>query len=183
MSNGREASCFAKQWLTAMALALRPVDPDRALALLDESARARHRARTSGKRSAIAEFFRGLVLFTRRRYADAATALRRALVGIHDMGNRRGMLNVLSGVAGVADRTGRSETAAALLAGLRAARDEFATARLRERAPRRGADRANISTNARGDRDVAQQLRPLDIEATIDLALATLDEIAADGQT
>ena len=165
-------------WLTGMALALLPVDPDRSLALLEESAEL---ATRENLREAVgtAEFFRGLVLFTRRRYADAATALRRALVGYHDMGNRRGMLNVLSGVSGLADRAGRPETAAVLLAGLRAARDEYeipgsanerhAEERIEEHLQRRP-----------GHRDAAHQVRRLDIEATIDLALDTLDDIAAD---
>ena len=114
-----------QQWLAGTALALISVDPDRALALLEESVEL---ATAANLRDAVAtcEFFRGLVLFTRRRYGQAATAWRRALVAFHDVGNRRGMTNVLSGVAGLTDRAGRSETAAALLAGLRAARDEFA---------------------------------------------------------
>ena len=95
------------------------------------------------------------------------------------MGNRAGMLNVLSAVTGVADRTGRPETAAVLLAGLRAARDEYqlpgsanerhAEARIEEHLQRRP-----------GHPDAAHQIRRLDIEATIDLALDTLDDIAAD---
>ncbi len=167
-----------QQWLTCMAVALRPVDPDRSLAIFEESVELATRANLQ-EAVAIAEFLRGLVLFTRRRYAEAATALRRALVGNHDMGNRRGMLNVLSGVAGVADRAGRPETAAVLLAGLRAARDEFGlpgSANERHAEQRIG---EHLSQREGAD-GVAHQARPLDIEATIDLALGTLDEIAAD---
>jgi predicted ATPase len=166
-----------QQWLTATAVALRPVDLDRSLALLDESVELA--TRENVREADSIEFFRGLMLFARRRYADAATALRRALVGDHDMGNRLGMLNVLSVVTGVADRTGRPETAAALLAGLRAAREEYqlpgsanerhAEARIEEHLQRRP-----------GHDHVAHQVRRLDIEATIDLALDTLDDIAAD---
>jgi tetratricopeptide (TPR) repeat protein len=166
-----------QQWLTATAVALRTVDLDRALALLDESVELA--TRENLREAGTIEFFRGLMLFARHRYADAATALRRALVGDHDTGNRLGMLNVLSAVTGVAERTGRPETAAALLAGLRAARDEYqlpgsanerhAEARIEEHLQRRP-----------GHQDAAHQIRRLDIEATIDLALDTLDVIAAD---
>ena len=167
-----------QQWLTAMALALRPVDPEGSLALFEDSVALATSANLQ-EATAIAEFLRGLVFFTRRRYADAATALRRALVGNHDMGNRRGILNVLSGVAGVADRTGRPETAAALLAGLRAARDEYelpGSANERHAEQRIG---EHLSHREGGD-EVMQQPRPLGTEATIDLALGVLDEIAAD---
>ena len=95
------------------------------------------------------------------------------------MGNRRGMLNVLSGVSGLADRSGRPQTAAVLLAGLRAARDEFGlpgSANERHAEQRIG---EHLSQREGAD-DVVHQARPLDIEATIDLALNTLDEIAAE---
>ena len=55
-------------------------------------------ARTSANRSPPPSSSAVSCSSARRRYADAATAWRRALVGYHDMGNRRGMLNVLSGV-------------------------------------------------------------------------------------
>ena len=81
---------------------------------------------------------------------------------------------------GLADRTGRPETAAVLLAGLRAARDEYG---LPGSANERHAEQ-RIEEHlqpARGQPTV-RRIRPdrLDIEATIDLALDTLDEIAAD---
>jgi tetratricopeptide (TPR) repeat protein len=164
-------------WLIGMAITLRSLDPDRALALLDESIALAPRENV--REAVQSEFFRGLVLFARGRYADAATALRRALVGSHDMGNRLSMLNVLSAVTGVAERTDRSEAAAVLLAGLRAARREYqvpgsanerhAETRIEEHLQRR-----------LSDPNAAQQIRRLDIEATIDLALDTLDDIAAD---
>ena len=90
------------------------------------------------------------------------------------------MLNVLSAVAGVADRTGRPETAAALLAGLRAARNEY---QLPGSANERHAEAdgsRSISQRRLSDPDAVRQTRRLDIEATIDLALDTLDDIAAD---
>ena len=130
--------------------------------------------------SGSAQFWRGLVLFTRRDSPGAAAALRAALVVFHDFGNRRGMTNVLSGVVGLVLRTGRAEPAAALLGGLRAARDEFA---LRGSANERHAEQ-RIEQLLRNSRAAAGALdgRPLDLEATIDLALVALDEIAADGQ-
>ena len=172
------STALRQMWLQAMALALLPLDRRRALALLDEALDARDRA-TLREGIAIAQFWRGIVLFTRRDYADAAVALRRALVAFHDRGNRRGMTNVLSGVTGLADRTGRSEAAALLLAGLRAARDQFG---LRGSANERYAEQ-RIEEHLRdrvGPGGDALQTRRLDIEATIDLALATLDDIAAE---
>ena len=166
-----------QQWLSAMALALRPVDPDGSLALFEESVELATRANLR-EAVAIAEFLRGLVLFTRRRYAERATAMRRALVGNHDMGNRRGMLNVLSGVTGLADRAGRPETAAVLYAGLRAARDEY---ELPGSANERYAEeRMAEHIQRRPGHQDAHHVRRLDIEATVDLALDTLDDIAAD---
>ncbi len=165
-----------QQWLLGMALALRAVDPDRSLTLLEEAAELVARA---SLRDSVAnvEFFRGLELFTGRRYGDAATTLRRALVGFHDMGNRRGMLNVLSAVTGMANRTGRPEAATALLAGLRAARDEYG---LPGSAIERGAEeRIEEHLHHVGSDGVAHHFRSLDIEATIDLALNTLNDIAA----
>ncbi len=163
--------------LSGTALALLPVDRDRALALLDEAVEL---ATGADLREGVAmnEFWRGIVFFAQRRYTEAAAAWRRSLVGYHDAGNRRGITNVLSGVCGLADRASRPETAAALLAGLRAARAEF---RLPGSANKRDAEqrieehlRQRVGTDA-----VAQRSRPLDIEATIDLALDTLTEIAA----
>jgi hypothetical protein len=161
-----------------MALALLPLDRARALTLLDESLDVATRENLR-EGLAVAEFWRGIVLFTRRSYADAAAAWRQALVANHDRGNRRGMTNVLSGVTGLADRTGRSEAAVLLLAGLRAARDKFG---LRGSANERYAEqRIDAHLRARTGTDgAALESRQLDIEATIDLALDTLDEIAAD---
>ena len=167
-----------QQWLSAMALALRPVDPEGSLALFEESVELATRANLR-EAVAIAEFLRSLVLFTRRRYAESATAMRRALVGNHDMGNRRGMLNVLSGVTGLADRAGRPETAAVLFAGTASGPRRVRTSRLRERALRRGEDRGTSPTPT-GPRRCGHHVRRLDIEATVDLALDTLDDIAAD---
>jgi len=175
----RTGSVVLRQtWLYATALALLRVDRDRALALLDEAVEL---ATDSNLRDAIAtsEFFRGLALFTGRAYGDAATAFRRALVGNHDAGNRRGTTNVLSGVAGLADRTGRHETAGVLLAGLRAARAEYGIA---GSANERHAEQRIEEHLRERSTSIGSVLdgRPLDPEATIDLALVTLDDIAAD---
>jgi predicted ATPase/class 3 adenylate cyclase len=165
-------------WLAGTATALLPVDPQRSLAMLDESVEL---ATRENLRESLAtwEFWRGIVLFTRRGYEDAATAWRRALVGFHDGGNRRGITNVLSCVAGLASRTGRSETAVLLLAGLRAARVEYG---IRGSANERHAEqRIEEQLSQRvGRESPVDSVRRLDIEATIDLALSTLDEIAAD---
>ena len=169
-----------QRWLEGMAVALRPVDRDRSLALLEEAVELATRENLRAP-MATSEFFRGLVLFSRRAYADAATAWRRALVANHDMGSRRGMLNVLSCVSGLAERTGRPQPAAVLLAGLRAARDEFGL--LGSANERHAEQRIGEHLSQRDGADgVVHQARPLDIEATIDLALGTLDEIAADAR-
>ena len=108
-----------------------------------------------------------------------AAAWRRALVVNHDRGNRRGMTNVLSCVTGLADRAGRSQDAALLLEGLRAARDEFG---LRGSANERYAEQ-RIEEHLRertGFESAALGARLGGVEATIDLALDTLNEIAAD---
>ena len=91
------------------------------------------------------------------------------------------MTNVLSGVSGLADRTGRPETAGVLLAGLRAARDEFG---LPGSANERYAEQriGEHLSHREGSEGAVHRSRPLDIEATIDLALGTLDEIAADAR-
>jgi predicted ATPase/class 3 adenylate cyclase len=166
-----------QMWLQGMALALLPLDRDRALTLLDEAFDLATRENLQ-EGVATAAFWRGIVLFTRHGYADAAAAWRRALVAYHDRGNRRGMTNVLSGVTGLAERTGRSEAAVLLLVGLRAAREEFG---LRGSANERYAEqRIEERLRARTGTAVALAGRHLGIEATIDLALDTLDEIAAD---
>ena len=114
-------------------MAVLPVDPERALALLDDvvllatGANSRHGLAT-------AEFYRGLVLFTRRRTRTPPTALRQALIGYHEQGNRRGMLNVLSG----RDRSRRP---------YRATRDRRRTARRPPRSPRR-LRRSRLGTRA-----------------------------------
>jgi hypothetical protein len=172
------SDALRQMWLSATAMALHPVDRGRALELLDESVELASRANLRDG-AATSEFWRGLVLFTQRRYADSATAWRRALVGFHDLGNRRGMTNTLSGVSGVALRTGRAETAAVLLAGLRAARAEYG---IKGSANERHAE-LRIEEQLReraGIGDAVLHARPPDIEATIDLALSTLDEIADD---
>ena len=167
-----------QMWRQGMAVALLPVDPDRSLTLLDEA--AEHASRENLREIlATAEFWRGIVLFVRRRYADAATAWRRALVGYHDLGNRRGITNVLSGVTGLTGRTGRPETAVILLAGLRAARAEYG---IPGSANERQAEQRIEEHLSQGDgrESPVHSVLPLDVEATIDLALATLDEIGAD---
>jgi hypothetical protein len=154
-----------------------PVDRKRALTLLDESFDLATREDLP-EGVAITEFWRGIVLFTRRSYADAAAAWRRALVANHDRGNRRGMTNVLSCVTGLADRTGRPEAAALLLASLRAARDEFG---LHGSENERYAEhRVEEHLRARAGTDGAGlEGRKLDVESTVDLAVEILDQIAA----
>jgi predicted ATPase/class 3 adenylate cyclase len=173
---GSEA--LRQMWLQGIAMALLPIDRDLALTLLDEALDIATRA-NSQDGVTTTEFWRGLVLFTRRRYADSAAAWRRALVVSHDRGDRRGMTNVLSGVTGLADRTGRSYDAALLLTGLRAARAEFG---LRGSANERHAEQ-RIEEHLReraGIGSAALDVRQLDIEATIDLALNTLSDIATE---
>jgi tetratricopeptide (TPR) repeat protein len=166
-----------QMWLQGMAIALLPIDPDRSLTLLDEAAEQATRENLQ-EILATAEFWRGIVLFVRRRYADAATAWRRALVGYHDLGNRRGITNVLSGVTGLTGRTGRPETAVVLLAGLRAARAEYGIPGSANE--RQAEKRIEEHLSQRGGRESpVHSVLPFDIEATIDLALATLDEIGA----
>ena len=168
-----------QQWLQAAAIAIAPVDRDRALVMLDEAVDL---ATLASVRDGIAtaEFWRGGVFFSGRDYIASAGAWRRSLVVFHDRGNRRGVTNALSGVVGLVLRTGRAETAAALLGGLRASRDQFA---LRGSAPERHAEQ-RIEELLRLDAATAGVLdrRPLDLEVTIDLALSTLDEIVAEGQ-
>jgi predicted ATPase/class 3 adenylate cyclase len=168
-----------QMWLQAMAIARLPVDRERAMALLDEALELATRASLHDG-IGTTQFWRGLAWFTRRDHPAAAAAWRRALVVFHDGGNRRGMTNVLSGVVGLVLRTGRANTATKLLGGLHAARDEFA---LRGSANERHAEqRIEELLRAIPETAGAREARPLDIEATIDLALATLDEIVADGQ-
>jgi hypothetical protein len=176
----RSGSVAMRQmWLQATAAALAPVDRERALAMLAEAVEL---ATLAGLWDGVAtaQFWRGGVLFAGRNLPAAADAWRRGLVISHDRGNRRGVTNMLSGIVGLVLRTGRTGTAAALLAGLRAARDEF---RLRGSAIERQAEQ-RIEELLRADAGASAVLGgpPLDIEATIDLALATLEEIAAGGQ-
>jgi hypothetical protein len=172
------SDALRQMWLQGVAVALLPVDRDRALELLDDALAVGTRENLQ-EGVATTEFWRGIVLFTVRRYADAAIAWRRSLLIHHDRGNRRGMTNVLSGVAGLADRTGRSQAAALLLEGLRAARDEFG---LRGSANERYAERRieeHLRERATSEGSAFRAKR-LGVEATIDLALDVLDEIAGD---
>ena len=128
---------------------------------------------------AIAEFLRGLVLFTRsslRRMGgrDAASARRQPRHGQPPRHAQRAL-----GRHGPGRPRGRSEAAAALLRGTASGPRRVRTSRLRERALRRGEDRQNTSNADRATR-MRHHVRRLDIEATIDLALDTLDDIAAD---
>jgi hypothetical protein len=175
------SDALRQMWLQATAAALFVVDPDRALAFLDEALDITTRENLP-EGVGTTEFWRGILFFTRRRYADSAAAWRHALVVFHDRGNRRGMTNVLSGVTGLVDRTGRSEDAALLLTGLRAARDEFG---LPGSANERAAEQ-RIEEHLRervGSGQVTLGGRQLDVEGTIDLALDTLNQICADAST
>ena len=88
------------------------------------------------------------------------------------------MLNVLSGVTGLADRAGRPEATAALYAGLQAARAEYGLPGSANERYAEGRMAQHIQRRP-GHQDVHHVRRP-DIEATVDLALDTLDDIAAD---
>jgi predicted ATPase/class 3 adenylate cyclase len=164
--------------LTASAIALGPIDLDRSLSMLATSSEMADVEHFS-EGLAQSEFFRGLALFRSRRYAEAATALRRALVGNHDAGNRRGMSNVLSAVVGVAERTGRSRAAAQLLDGLLAARREYLLpgSEFERRAEATLGARLGVVVQSS---HASTGSGALDLEATIDVALDTLDDIALD---
>jgi predicted ATPase/class 3 adenylate cyclase len=168
----RTGSGFLWQLLLGgIALAVMPIDPDYALALLDERLEIGTRANL-GLAVADTEFFRGVVFFMRRLYPETAAAYRRSLVAHHDVGNRRGMLMVVSGTVGLASRCEAPEAAARMLEGLRAAREmyEIPGSAMEQDAERTLA--ARVSSRDQGQR--------LDLESTIDLALDTLDHIAAE---
>jgi predicted ATPase/class 3 adenylate cyclase len=164
-------------WLGGMALALITVDPDRALALLDERLDLTTRAHLAIS-IPDADFFRGVVFFMRRRYPETATAWRRALVGHHDLGNRRGTLMVLTAAVGLANRCGTPDATARLLDGVRAARAryEIPGSAIEQDAERTLAARVNSGPGPA----TRHQVQRLDLEATIDLALDTLDHVAAE---
>ena len=114
-----------QQWLTAMALALRPVDPERVAGTASKTPSSSPPAPTSGKRWPSPSSFAvscsspAVATPTRRpRCGERSSATTTWATG-------EACSTCSPGVAGVADRTGRPETAAALLAGLRAARDEY----------------------------------------------------------
>jgi predicted ATPase/class 3 adenylate cyclase len=175
------SDALRQMWLQGAAVALLPVDAARALAFLDEALNIATRENLQDG-VATTEFWRGILFFTRRRHADAAAAWRHALVVNHDRGNRRGITNVLSCVTGLADRTGRSHDAALLLAGLRAARDEFGLpGSANERYAEQRIDE-HLRERTRSQ-DAALGGRQLDVEATIDRALDTLNEITTDAST
>ncbi len=90
-------------WLGAMALTVISVEPDRTLALLDEMVTLATRANFPSM-LALAEFFRGVVLFVQHRLGETAIAWRRGIVGNHDTGNRQRVLLVLSSVTGLIER-------------------------------------------------------------------------------
>lgn len=89
------------------------------------------------------------------------------------------MLNVLSCVTGLADRTRRSEAAAVLFDGLRAARDEYGLPGSANEPRAERTIEEHLSRNPAGD-DVVRHVARFDIESTVDLALDTLDEIAVE---
>jgi predicted ATPase/class 3 adenylate cyclase len=163
-------------WLGAMVLTLISVDPDRALALLDEMVTLAIRSNFPSM-LALAEFFRGVVHFVQHRLDETAIAWRRAMVGNYDTGNRQRVLLVLSSVTGLMERVGEEDTAAALLMSLRTARSSYGApgSEIEQSAERKIGER--LARSLRGDGDI-DPVRPLDIEAAIDLALDSLDELA-----
>ncbi len=137
-------------WLQAMAAALLPVDRERSLALLDDAAELATREKLRDA-VAVCEFWRGIVLFTDRRHAAAATAWRRSLVGYHDLGSRRGVTNVLSCVSGLARARWTTGPSCAPSRWAPRRPSRIRDPGLGERAPRRGADRGS-SASADGQR-------------------------------
>ena len=168
-------------WLGAMALTVISVEPDRTLALLDEMVTLATRANFPSM-LALAEFFRGVVLFVQHRLGETAIAWRRAIVGNHDTGNRQRVLLVLSSVTGLIERAGGVETAAVLLVSLQTARASYgAPGSDIERSVERTIEE-RLAQRLGGDGSF-DRVRPLDVEAAIDLALDTLDEIAIESST
>lgn len=168
-------------WLGAMAVTVISVEPDRTLALLDEMVTLATRANFPSM-LALAEFFRGVVLFVQHRLGETAIAWRRAMVGNHATGNRQRVLLVLSGVTGLIERAGGFETAAILLISLRTARGSYGIlgSEIEQSVERTIEERLARSLGG----DVAfDRVRPLDVEGAIDLALDTLDELAIESST
>jgi hypothetical protein len=168
-------------WLGAMALTVISVEPDRTLALLDEMVTLATRANFPSM-LALAEFFRGVVLFVQHRLGETAIAWRRAIVGNHDTGNRQRVLLVLSSVTGLIERAGGVETAAVLLMSLQTARASYGApgSEIEQSVERTIEERLARSLGGDGAFD---RVRPLDVEAAIDLALDTLDELAIESST
>ena len=164
-------------YLLGAALAHVMVDPAEALRLLEERQKVQSELRS---RFGVADtyFFIGLIQLGLGDIPAAAENSRRALVGHHGVGVRRGMLMALSGAAGIAVQAGRVEDAAPILAGLRRARldldapgsrnEQYAEERIARHIGRA------LGENTVGGDDL------LDFEGTIDLALAVLDAIAHD---
>jgi hypothetical protein len=164
-------------WLTATALAVAPEDPDRALVLLDEASELATRGRGL-QYGQDTQLFRGLLLLGRRRYAEAAVALSRALEIAQGRGNRRALCNALSAVVGLCAGAGREAAAMRPLAGLRATREHYGLAGSAfERVAEQKIEERLVERL--GERADAPEDRLRDVEATFDLALDTLTEIAA----
>ena len=85
-----------ERWLEGMALALLPVDRGPSAGAARRGGRDRDPREPPRSDRHVRVLSRPRALQPPCATPDAATALRRALVGFHDRGNRRGMTNVLS---------------------------------------------------------------------------------------
>jgi hypothetical protein len=164
------------EWLTGMGLLLALGDPDRAEAPLAEAVDLATRAGFEDH-LATAEFLLGLVWFKQGRLGRSVVALRHGLSSHRDLGNRRGVCNVLSLVVGVALLGGSTEVAAQLLGGLHRARAEFGLAQHGDEAAAERGFEALILERLGAEGRTLLDARP-DSEITIDLALDTLDALA-----
>jgi len=164
-------------WLLVHAVVALQEDPELGLSVCDELVATATRARLPEMLHSV-QFFAGIARARLGQTSRAGADLRRSLAGYQDTGNRRGVTNVLDVTAALAARTGRAESASQLLAGLRAVRGRhgIAGSAIEQLAEQRTEERLR---RALGDETFASVVVPRDAEATIDLALDVLTEIAA----
>ena len=176
-SNGREASCCTRTGSRAQRSRCAP--STRSVHLHCWRKRTRSPPVRTSARGSPTTSSSAVSCSTPAGPAPPPRAWRRSLVGNHDMGNRRGMLNVLSAVVGVTDRSGRPDAAASSSPACGAAREEYGIpgSAIERHAEQRVEELILLQL---GDDAADARGAPLDDEATIDLALDTLDAIAAD---